>query len=95
MVPIMVYINSEGKINENCYLLDGMLMGLPKFLSIYIIENNGMRLMIDAGEAIKARKIVKKLKDFGLYPIDKIVVTHSHWDHTQGITKIKANNERH
>lgn len=86
---IIVHINSEGKFNENCYLIDGILMGLPKFLSIYIIENNGMRLMIDAGEAMKARKIVKKLKDFGLYPIDKLVVTHSHWDHTQGITKLK------
>jgi len=88
-VIIIVYINSEGKINENCYLIDGILMGLPKFLSIYIIENNGMRLMIDAGEAMKARKIVKKLKDLGLYPIDKLVVTHSHWDHAQGITKLK------
>jgi glyoxylase-like metal-dependent hydrolase (beta-lactamase superfamily II) len=88
-VIIIVYINSEGRINENCYLIDGMLMGLPKFLSIYIIENNGMRLMIDAGEALKARKIVRKLKDFGLYPINKLVVTHSHWDHAQGITKLK------
>lgn len=86
---VIVYINSEGKINENCYLIDGMLMGLPKFLSIYILENNGMRLMIDAGEAMKARKIVKKLKDFGLYPIDKLILSHSHWDHSQGVNKIK------
>jgi len=88
-VIVIVYINSEGKINENCYLIDGMLMRLPKFLSIYILENNGMRLMIDAGEAMKARKIVKKLKDFGLYPIDKLILSHSHWDHSQGVNKIK------
>ncbi|NVM46530.1 MAG: MBL fold metallo-hydrolase [Candidatus Lokiarchaeota archaeon] len=65
-------------------------MGLPKFLSIYIIENNGMRLMIDVGETLKARTVIKKLKDFGLYPIHKIVLTHSHWDHAQGISKIKT-----
>jgi len=65
-------------------------MGLPKFLSIYVIENNGMRLMIEVGEALKARKIIKKLKDFGLYPIDKIVLTHSHWDHAQGLSKITS-----
>jgi glyoxylase-like metal-dependent hydrolase (beta-lactamase superfamily II) len=65
-----------------------MPMGLPKFLSIYIIENNGMRLMIDVGEALKARTVIKKLKDFGLYPIHKIVLTHSHWDHAQGLSKI-------
>ncbi len=65
-----------------------MTMGLPKFLSIYIIENNGMRLMIDVGETSKARTVIKKLKDFGLYPIHKIVLTHSHWDHAQGLSKI-------
>jgi len=63
-------------------------MGMPKFLSIYVIENNGMRLMIDVGETLKTRKIIKKLKDFGLYPIHKIVLTHSHWDHAQGISKL-------
>ena len=63
-------------------------MGLPKFLSIYIIENNGMRLMIDVGETLKVRTVIKKLKDFGLYPIHKIVLTHSHWDHAQGLSKM-------
>jgi len=63
-------------------------MGMPKFLSIYVIENNGMRLMIDVGETLKARKVIKKLKEFGLYPIHKIVLTHSHWDHAQGISKL-------
>ena len=63
-------------------------MGMSKFLSIYIIENNDMRLMIEAGEALKSRKIIRKLKDFGLYPIHKLVLTHSHWDHAQGISKL-------
>ena len=65
-----------------------MPMGMPKFLSIYIIENNGMRLMIEVGETLKVRTIIKKIKDFGLYPIHKIVITHSHWDHAQGLSKM-------
>jgi glyoxylase-like metal-dependent hydrolase (beta-lactamase superfamily II) len=84
----IVVINSEGKFNDNCYLIDGMTMGLPKFSSIYVIEHKGIRIMIDVGEALKARKIIKKLKDFGLFPIHKIVLTHSHWDHAQGLSKI-------
>ncbi|MFX0082367.1 MAG: MBL fold metallo-hydrolase [Candidatus Hodarchaeota archaeon] len=84
----IVIINSEGKFDDHHYLLDGMTIGLPKFLSIYIIENNGMRMMIDVGETLKARTIIKKLKDFGLYPIHKIVLTHSHWDHAQGLSKL-------
>lgn len=65
-----------------------MPMGLPKFLSIYVIEHDGMRLMIDVGETSKARTVIKKLKDFGLYPIHKIVITHTHWDHAQGLSKL-------
>lgn len=84
----IVFINSEGKFDDNYYLIDGMTLGVQKFLSIYIIEHNGMRLMIDVGEALKARKLMKKLKDFGIYPIHKIVLTHSHWDHAQGISKL-------
>jgi glyoxylase-like metal-dependent hydrolase (beta-lactamase superfamily II) len=87
-VTIIVIINSEGKVSENYYLIDGMTMGTQKFLSIYIIEHEGMRLMIDVGETLKSRKIIKKIKDFGLYPIDKIVISHSHWDHAQGIAKL-------
>jgi glyoxylase-like metal-dependent hydrolase (beta-lactamase superfamily II) len=85
--PITI-INKEGKLADNYYLIDGMPMGVPKLLSIYIIENEGMRLMIDTGDAQKARINIKKLKDFGLYPIHKIVLTHSHWDHVQGLSKI-------
>jgi glyoxylase-like metal-dependent hydrolase (beta-lactamase superfamily II) len=76
-----VIINSEGRINDNYYLVDGMLMGIPNFLAIYAIENNGKRLMIDVGEASKSRKIVNKLRDINLYPVDIIILTHSHWDH--------------
>jgi len=88
-VVIIAIINSEGKFGDNYYLIDGMTMGMQKFLSIYIIEHNGTRLMIDVGETMKSRKILKKLKDFGLYPIHKILLTHSHWDHVQGISKLK------
>ena len=87
MIQIVI-INSEGKFSNIYYLIDAMPMGVPKFLSIYIIENDGMRLMIDVGDALKARSNIKKLKDFGLYPIHKILLTHSHWDHVQGLSKL-------
>jgi glyoxylase-like metal-dependent hydrolase (beta-lactamase superfamily II) len=84
----IVHLNSEGKIRNNYYLIDGMPMGVPKFLSIYIIENDGMRLMVDTGDAFKVRANLKKIKDFSLYPVHKIVLTHSHWDHAQGLSKL-------
>jgi glyoxylase-like metal-dependent hydrolase (beta-lactamase superfamily II) len=84
----MTIINTEGKVTDNYYLIDGMTMGTQKFLSIYIIEYGGMRLMIDVGETLKSRKVIKKIKDLGLYPVDKIVLSHSHWDHAQGLSKL-------
>lgn len=80
-------INSEGKFADNYYLIDAMVMGLPKYLSVYVIENKGMRLIVDVGTTMKTRKIIRKLKALNLFPIHKIVLTHSHWDHASGISK--------
>ncbi len=85
----MVFINSEGKFNDNSYLIDGQLFRMNGTMAIYIIENNGMRMMFDTSAELAARKIVKKLKEFELFPIHKLLLTHSHWDHTQGVDKLK------
>lgn len=85
----MVFINEEGKFNENSYLFDGFIFNLPNNLAIYIIENDGMRMMLDTGVPLYARKLVKKLKEFNLFPIHKLLLTHSHWDHIQAYDRIK------
>jgi glyoxylase-like metal-dependent hydrolase (beta-lactamase superfamily II) len=85
----MVFLNSEGRFNDNSYLIDGLIFRLPGQLSLYIVENQGMRMMIDVGEELAARKILRKLKNLGLYPIHKILLTHSHFDHTQAVEKLK------
>ncbi len=85
----MVYIDFEGKVRENTYLIDGLLFRMPHLLSLYIIENDGERMMIDTGEASMARKVLNKIKELGLYPINKILLTHSHWDHIQAVNKLK------
>ena len=85
----MVFLNSEGRFNDNSYLIDGLIFRLPGQLSLYVIENKGERMMIDVGDDLAARKILKKLKNFGLYPIHKILLTHSHFDHVQGVEKLK------
>ncbi len=80
----MVFINKEGKFNENTWLIDGYLFGGKGSLSMYVIENNGTRMMIDASERAGVPKIIEKLKEFKIYPIHKILLTHSHFDHTDG-----------
>lgn len=58
-------------------------------MAIYIIENGGMRVMIDTPLEFAVRKFIKKIKELNLYPIDKIILTHSHFDHIQGVGKLK------
>lgn len=84
----MVYIGEEGKFNENTYLIDANFMKLPHTLSLYVVEHNGARMLIDVGETLGARKLVKKLESLNLTPIHKILFTHAHWDHIQALPRI-------
>jgi len=61
----MVFIDKDGKINENTYIFDGKYMNIPHFISIYIIENDGEKLMIDSPQGSYVRKFLKNLQDFG------------------------------
>ena len=85
----MVFINKEGKFNENTWLIDGNLFGGKGNLSIYIIENDGTRMMIDTSEKVMAPIIIEKLKKFKIYPIHKIFLTHSHFDHVDGVFELQ------
>lgn len=84
----MVHFKEEGKFNENSYVIDAEFMKLKGTLALYLLENKGMRLLVDTGETLGARRLVKKLKNLDLFPIHKILLTHAHWDHIQGLPRI-------
>jgi glyoxylase-like metal-dependent hydrolase (beta-lactamase superfamily II) len=67
----------------------GKIFNVPGGLAIYVIEKEGVRMMIDTPTDTMARKFVKRLNDFDLIPIHKILLTHSHWDHMQSVGKLK------
>jgi glyoxylase-like metal-dependent hydrolase (beta-lactamase superfamily II) len=85
----MVYIYREGKFNENSYLIDGFIFGAPRGLSLYVIDNEGTRMLIDTSTPDMAEIIIEKLKNLKIFPIHKILLTHGHWDHTAGVNKLK------
>jgi len=87
------HIIDEGKFNENSFLIDAEFFKLKKTLALYVVESGNERMMIDTGETLTARKIAKKLKKFDLYPINKILFTHAHWDHIQAFHKLKKQME--
>jgi len=73
-----------GKINENTYLIDINMLGMEKITSVFVVKA-GKTALIDGGTSSEAQEIVKSLKDFGLLPLDYILISHSHWDHHQAI----------
>lgn len=77
----MTFIQSEGKFNENSYLIDGLYTGTPGTLALYVIEHEGERLLVDTGTPDVFPKVYRKLLHLGLDPIHKILLTHSHADH--------------
>lgn len=86
----LVFIYQEGKFNDNSFLIDGYLYGNRRTLSIYLIENKGKRMLIDTFTKDMAVRIVEKLKQLEIYPIHKILLTHSHWDHIDGVNKLRS-----
>lgn len=86
----LVFIYQEGKFNDNSFLIDGYLYGNRRTLSIYLIENEGKRMLIDTFTKDMAVRIVEKLKQLEIYPIHKILLTHSHWDHIDGVNKLRS-----
>jgi glyoxylase-like metal-dependent hydrolase (beta-lactamase superfamily II) len=86
----LVFIYKEGKFNDNSFLIDGYLFKAPGSLALYVIENNGIRMLIDTSSADNAELIIKKLKMSNLYPIHKILLSHSHWDHVAAVHELKS-----
>jgi len=73
-----------GKINENTYLIDVNMLGMAKITSMFAVKGEKTAL-IDGGTSSEAQGIIKSLKDFGLLPVDYIIISHAHWDHHQAV----------
>ena len=80
----MTAIRQSGKINEDTTLIDIEMLGVPGIFSMYLIES-GKKCIIDAGTETEAQETLNKLKELNAFPPDMIILTHTHWDHTQAI----------
>ena len=71
------------KINNNTLIIDYGLMGIKRVGAVYLVHAN-QSCLIDSGTASEAKNIVKALDEEGKFHPDYIILTHSHWDHSQG-----------
>ncbi len=82
----MGMIRQEGKIDGHTYLIDAVHQGVERGHAVFILKSSdGGTCLIDSGTKDSAKIIYEKLKDLGAWPVERIIITHSHWDHTQGI----------
>ena len=86
----MIY--QEGKVTENTILIDAGLQGVKGVSGIYYIETEEKTCLIDSGDPKGAKRTIKKLTEMGKPLPDQILLTHAHWDHTQGVPYFRKKN---
>ncbi len=64
-------------------MLDIGLFGIKRVGALYLLKG-GRSCLIDSGTGKEARGLIRTLDANNAFPPDVIVLTHSHWDHTQG-----------
>ena len=71
------------KIDESTFLIDFELFGIRRAGAVYFLKAN-KSCLIDSGTRAEAKKIVEALDSIGAFPPDMLILTHSHFDHSQG-----------
>ncbi len=69
-------------------MIDIGYMGVAGTCSIYLIEGE-QSCIIDTGTESEVSTLAKGLRAAKAFPPDKIVLTHSHFDHCQGVPKLR------
>jgi glyoxylase-like metal-dependent hydrolase (beta-lactamase superfamily II) len=80
----MSAIRQQGRINENTVLIDIGMYGVAGATAVYLIQGD-KKCLIDGGTRTEAHRLIRTLRKLGAFPPDMIIVTHSHYDHAQGI----------
>ena len=73
------------EVAENIYRLDSQLYSMPKWGSVYLI-NEARKALIDTGPTTSVNTVLDGIKGIGVRPedIDYLMVTHIHLDHAGG-----------
>jgi glyoxylase-like metal-dependent hydrolase (beta-lactamase superfamily II) len=95
----MGYLNTPGKFNNNTWLIDAIFKNpegefiKPGFAAYLIKIDDGKNCLINPSSRSGAHSIYRKLKGLNSWPLDLTIITHSHWDHTQGMIFLRKKAE--
>lgn len=73
------------EVAENIYMIDDQLYSIPKFGSVYLL-NEEKKALVDSGPTTSAKVVLDGIRKVGFRPEDItfIIVTHIHLDHAGG-----------
>ncbi len=73
------------EVAENIYLIDNQLYSIPKWGSVYLI-NEEKKALVDTGPTTSVNFVLEGIKRVGVDPedIDYLIITHIHLDHAGG-----------
>jgi glyoxylase-like metal-dependent hydrolase (beta-lactamase superfamily II) len=75
-------------LDDNTAYIDIGFFGAAGICSIYVIKGD-RTCIIDSGTASGVPTVCKGLREAGAYPPDVVALTHSHYDHSQGVPKLR------
>ena len=84
----MTNVGMPLKLDSSTSIIDIGYFNAVGVCSIYLIKGE-LTCIIDTGTAAEVPTLCKGLKDAGAYPPDIIALTHSHFDHCQGVPKLR------
>lgn len=86
----MPIITQSGQFLENLYHVDTLQSGVHRVASSFIFYDNDVCILMDVGTSDEVRGLIRSLKKLEI-PFSKvagITVTHYHFDHGGGSTKL-------
>jgi glyoxylase-like metal-dependent hydrolase (beta-lactamase superfamily II) len=73
------------EVAENIFMIDNQLFSIPKWGSVYVI-NEEQKALVEVGPATSIATVIDGIRKIGIKPedISYIIVTHIHLDHAGG-----------
>jgi glyoxylase-like metal-dependent hydrolase (beta-lactamase superfamily II) len=83
------------EVAEKIYLIDNKLYSIPKWGSVYLI-NEEKKALVDPGPTTSANAVLEGIRKAGVRPedIDYLIATHIHLDHAGGVGVLLRNMPR-
>lgn len=76
------------RIDDHTTLIDGGMYGVAGTSSVYLVRGR-RTCLVDTGDGTDTSKLVARLRALDAFPPDKVVLTHTHYDHSQGVPGLR------